>query len=143
MALSTFAFFRQFPPNAPAVYIPDAQTAPSTYAQFRGMIAQTVRRLLDAGLAKGDVVALELSNEFLHALLLVACARIGVATLSGSPSTVQVHVPVKAVFRDRSLPATGPSIQVISVDESWSRVDDESGSTVLSSCLGFGRTGRR
>jgi len=125
MSLTTFSFFRSAQPDAPAVYFPDVQAEPSSYSQFRSVTEHAVWRLLDAGLAKGDVVALEFANELLHALLLVACARIGIATVSGNPSAVQDHLPVKAVFRDRAPPPgavqTGTAVQAIAVDEDWCR----------------------
>jgi long-chain acyl-CoA synthetase len=129
MSLTTFSCLRGAQPDTPAVYFPDAQAGPCTYSQFRGIIAQTIRRLLEAGLAKGDLVALELSNEQLHAVLLVACARIGIATVSGNPLAVQDYLPVKAVFRDRrplgAMPPAGSATPVIPVDESWYRAGGE------------------
>jgi acyl-coenzyme A synthetase/AMP-(fatty) acid ligase len=126
MSLTTFSFFRDLQPDTPAVYFPDAQPEPATYSLLRALTVQTCRRVLDAGIAKGDVVAIEVSNEFLHALLLLACARIGVATVSGSPLAVQAHVPVKAVFRDQNAASSAPGVSVIGVDTGWSRLGDES-----------------
>lgn len=124
MSLTTFSFLRSAQPDAPAVYFPDVQAEPCSYSQFRDMTARTIRRLQEAGFARGDVVALELSNELLHALLLVACARIGIATVSGSPAAIQDHLPVRALFRDRAAPGapqTDAAVPVVAVDESWYR----------------------
>lgn len=108
--------------DAPALFFPDAQTQPSSYAQIDEAITQAIRRLHDTGMVKGDIVALELSNEFLHALLLLACARFGIATLSGSPATLQAEFPVKAVFHDKGTRSAPPSgIPIITIDEAWFR----------------------
>ena len=126
MTLTTFAFFQNPWPDAPAVYFPDAQPEPATYSLLRALTVQTCRRVLDAGIIKGDVVAIEVSDEFLHALLLLACARIGVATVSGSPMAVQAYVPVKAVFRDQAAALSVSEIPAIGVDKSWACIADGS-----------------
>ena len=131
MSLTTFSFFQDIQPDAPAVYFPDAQPEPATYSRLRALTVQTCLRVLDAGIVKGDVVAIEVSNEFLHALLLLACARIGVATVSGSPLAVQAYMPVRAVFRDQAGASAVPGTPVIGVDDGWSRVADDSGAVGL------------
>ncbi len=120
--VEAFQFHRHYDPDAPAILFPDAQAAPTTYAALDEITRAALARLLSAGLRKGDVAVLDISNELLHAILLVGCARIGVVTISGRPEDVAGQIGFKAVIRDRPVAMTladkGATIY-IQVDPSW------------------------
>src|SRR6185295_16090207 len=81
-------------------------------------ITQNVaRRIAQLGILPNELVALDLSNEYLHAVLLVSCARAGIATVSGVPGSL-AGIAVKATFSDRQ-PMRTELYPVHAVTQQW------------------------
>jgi acyl-coenzyme A synthetase/AMP-(fatty) acid ligase len=109
--------------DLPALFFPDSQSGPTSYRALNLATRYVAARITAAGLKKGDVVALELANEFLHAVLLVTCARLGIATISGRPQTIAGAIPIKGVIADKQHSGAARAYvsanPLIVVDESW------------------------
>jgi acyl-CoA synthetase (AMP-forming)/AMP-acid ligase II len=128
--VESFLFHRRYNPDAPAVLFPDAQTVPTSYAALDELTRAVSGRLRSAGIAQGDVVALDFSDELLHAVLLVSCARAGVVTMSGRPEEVAGQIAIKAIIRDKPFaisPAGGTATISIHADHSWLQPADHVG----------------
>src|SRR5262245_33206403 len=119
--VEAFRFHRRFNPDAPAVLFPDGQAAPTSYAALDDIATAAIGRLRSAGIAQADVVVLDVSNELLHAVLLISCARIGVVTISGRPQDIAGQIAIRAVICDKPI-ASSPADRTtmfMRMDHSW------------------------
>lgn len=120
--VSAFHFHRRYQPEAPALFFPDDQKERVNYSELAILIAAAQSKLADAQIRRGDIVGIDLSNQFHHAVLLLACARAGVATVSGDPRPVHAIMPLKAVLFDgkQTRPAAGTDLPVfLKIDPTW------------------------
>ena len=120
--VEAFQFHRRYNPKAPAVFFPDAQDEPTSYTALGDMSRAVIGRLRSAGIARGDVVALDLSNELFHAVLLMSCARMGVVTISGRPADIMGQIAIKALIGDKPMAtasAATAATNFICIDQSW------------------------
>jgi acyl-coenzyme A synthetase/AMP-(fatty) acid ligase len=111
---------RGYDPSAPALFFSDWQSEPVSYLELDRLTRRVIGRLDEWGLKRGDVVALDFADEFLHAILLVSCARTGIVTLSGTAEAVSRFVKVASEIRDkpRPQPEAMPSPAHL-IDASW------------------------
>src|SRR5436190_7296312 len=115
--VSAISYQRQYNPGAPALFCPDWHDAPVCYADLNRITSNLYARIAKGGVARGDVVSLDIKSEFLHALLLIACARHGIVTMSGHPDQVRHKIVVKAHYCDH--PSKVEGLALVAVDASW------------------------
>ena len=107
-------------PQAPALFFPDFQPQPLTYGELARIVTQVSSRLAAAEVVKGDCVALEMANDYRHALLLIACARNGIATVSSTPDALAGLISLTAVLTDKPRRSgSSGAVRIVPVDESW------------------------
>lgn len=106
--------------DRPAFCFPDSQSNATSFRALDQISKDVARRLAALGVLPNQIVALDFSNEYLHAIFLVACARAGVATMSGALAD-QAGGGVKAIFTDRQRDASG-SVPAHVVDQEWTEV---------------------
>jgi acyl-CoA synthetase (AMP-forming)/AMP-acid ligase II len=86
-----------------------------------GRLAQTVnnacRQIISAGLLPGNRVAVFVKEPVLHAIVLIALARLGVVTLSGRAKDWSWRFSVDAVIADS--PHNYRAAKIILLDENW------------------------
>jgi acyl-coenzyme A synthetase/AMP-(fatty) acid ligase len=126
--VSAFAFHRRYQPDSPAVFFPDVQERPTTYRQLDVLVLNAAVKILAAGMRRGDIAKIKVSDSFVHAVLLLACARLGIVAVSGD--AVEPIFAPKAVIHDSPLPSGGAQWNLIpirmAVDADWCRAANES-----------------
>jgi len=117
MSFTSAIFSRPDIGDRPAFYFPDSQFDPITFRALDSITQNVARRIAQLGILPNELVALDLSNEYLHAVLLVSCARAGIATVSGVPGSL-AGIAVKATFSDRQ-PMRTELYPVHAVTQQW------------------------
>jgi len=129
--VSAFTYHRQFQPDSPAVFFPDAQEMPASYSDVDRITRSLAAHVIQMGVTRGDIVALTILNDFLHAMLLLTCARLGIVTMSGRPEQLGGTVTIKKWFCDRppqlSSGTEAAAHQFTLVDENWMGSGDVGG----------------
>ncbi|MBX9846048.1 MAG: acyl--CoA ligase, partial [Xanthobacteraceae bacterium] len=110
-------FHGYWQPDAPALYFPDHQESAMNYGELVRCVANVNRRLLGQGIEPGSLVAINVVDDLLHAVLLIACARMGVATVSGEPVLISSQLAVSASLRDKAVSDTG--LPFVLVGRDW------------------------
>jgi len=114
---------RQSPPKA-ALCAPGAALNLLSYARLECFIHNIGRRALAAGIQPGNVAAILVKDHILHASILFALARIGVATLSVGHLNFPKGLRVDAVLTDsRSFSSNPTNSRIIPIDLSWTEGD--------------------
>ena len=62
--VNAFGFHRRYQPDAMALFFPDAQKEPATYAAVETAICNVAVRISNERVARGDVIGIEVANDF-------------------------------------------------------------------------------
>ncbi len=111
---------RQQPPVA-AICVPGADISLISYRRLALFIHNISRRLTAAGLRPGQLVAVSIEDQIFHVAILLALARLGVASVS-APGAARLPLPVDGFITDKTLPA-GVVDRLILADVSWTEGD--------------------
>ena len=107
---------RQQPPVA-AICVPGAEIGLISYRRLALFIHNISRRLTATGLRPGQLVAVSIEDQIFHIAMLLALARLGMASVSARPP-----IPIDGFITDKTLPA-GVTDRVILADMSWTEGD--------------------
>jgi long-chain acyl-CoA synthetase len=111
---------RQQPPVA-AICVPGADISLISYRRLALFIHNISRRLAATGLRPGQLVAVSIENQIFHIAMLLALARLGMASVSAR-SAARSSLPVDGFITDKTLSA-GVTDRVILADMSWTEGD--------------------
>jgi long-chain acyl-CoA synthetase len=106
----------------PAICAPGDNVEAMTYAQLEFMLNALTRAVLALGLQRGQVVGVLIGNKILHAVLLLALARIGVVTVSCRGRSLPKELGAVAVMTETPEPFANVD-RIILVDRDWTRGD--------------------
>jgi acyl-coenzyme A synthetase/AMP-(fatty) acid ligase len=110
---------KQSPP-APAMSALGTALNLVSYARLERFIHNVGRRALREGFQSGQVVAVVMQDQMLHALLLLGLLRIGVATISPSIARFPKGMRIDAILSDQPLFLGGGSAaRVIIANPDW------------------------
>jgi acyl-CoA synthetase (AMP-forming)/AMP-acid ligase II len=111
---------RRQPPVA-AICVPGADISLISYRRLALFIHSISRRLTATGLRPGQLVAVSIEDEIFHIAMLLALARLGMASVSAR-SAARLPLPVDGFITDKTLPAG--VVDGIPVDAPAVRPDD-------------------
>src|SRR5262249_58286191 len=97
---------RQQPPVA-AICVPGPGVGLISYRRLALFIHNIGRRLASAGLRPGQLVAVNVEDQIFHITMLLALARLGIASLSVR-GAARAPLPIDAYITDKALPAGPP-----------------------------------
>ena len=89
-----------------------------TYAGLARIIESLGHVVLSLGLARGDIVAIYVSETIFHAALVLALTRLGIVTVSARTPRLPKELGVKAVIASNSKPFENAG-KVILADPNW------------------------
>jgi acyl-CoA synthetase (AMP-forming)/AMP-acid ligase II len=110
---------RQQPPVA-AICAPGAEIGLISYRRLALFIHNICRRLAATGLRPGQLVAVNVEDQIFHIAMLLALARLGMASVS--VRGLRMVLPVDGFITEKTLPA-GVTDRVILADMSWTEGD--------------------
>jgi fatty-acyl-CoA synthase len=87
-------------PAAPAICVPGAPRPLISYGRLERAIHNIGRAALSAGLVRGQIAAIHVSDKIFHAALILGLARIGVVTMSARSRSFPQEIGVDAVIAD-------------------------------------------
>lgn len=110
-------FQSKLSPDEPAVIFPGGM---ATYSRLVECVENASQHVLQAGLKKDEVVALELRHPLLHLVVILALHRCGIASLTLQTSYLieQSKLKVDRLLSDR-YQAPGGGFQLTLVDTDW------------------------
>jgi acyl-coenzyme A synthetase/AMP-(fatty) acid ligase len=110
-------FQAKLSPDEPAVIVPGGM---ATYGKLVECVDAAVQHVLHNGLAKGEIVALEIRHPLLHLVLILALHRCGVPslTLQTSHLTEQSKLKVDRLLSDRYQPPDS-KFKLVLVSTDW------------------------
>jgi acyl-CoA synthetase (AMP-forming)/AMP-acid ligase II len=111
---------RRQPPVA-AICVPGADIGLISYRRLALFIHNISRRLAATGLRPGQLVAVSIADQIFHIAMLLALARLGMASVSARGAT-RLPLPIDGFITDKTLPA-GVTDRVILTDMSWTEGD--------------------
>jgi acyl-CoA synthetase (AMP-forming)/AMP-acid ligase II len=109
---------RQCPPAA-AISTPGSSLSLVSYARLERFIHNIGNRALREGLHDGHVVAVQVEDQMLHALLLLGLMRLGVAVVSAAANRLPASLRVEAVLSDTPFLGIAGVPRVITVGPGW------------------------
>ena len=111
---------RQQPPVA-AICVPGAEIGLISCRRLALFIHNISRRLTATGLRPGQLVAVSIEDQIFHIAMLLALARLGMASVSAR-GAARLPLPIDGFITDKTLPA-GVTDRVILADMSWTEGD--------------------
>jgi acyl-CoA synthetase (AMP-forming)/AMP-acid ligase II len=111
---------RRQPPVA-AICVPGAEISLVSYRRLALFIHNISRRLAATGLRPGQLVAVSIEDQIFHIAMLLALARLGMASVS-TLRAARPSLPVDGFITDKTLPA-GVVDRLILADMSWTEGD--------------------
>jgi acyl-CoA synthetase (AMP-forming)/AMP-acid ligase II len=111
---------RRQPPVA-AICVPGAEIGLISYRRLAQFIHNICRRLAATGLRPGQLVAVSIEDQIFHVAMLLALARLGMASVSTRGAS-RLALPVDGLITDKTLPA-GVTERVILANMSWTEGD--------------------
>jgi len=111
---------RQQPPVA-AICVPGANISLISYRRLALFVHNISRRLTATGLRPGQLVAVSIEEQIFHIAMLLALARLGMASVSVR-AAARPPLPIDGFITDKTLPA-GVTDRVILADMSWTEGD--------------------
>jgi acyl-CoA synthetase (AMP-forming)/AMP-acid ligase II len=111
---------RRQPPVA-AISVPGAEIGLISYRRLALFIHNISRRLTATGLRPGQLVAVSIEDQIFHIAILLALARLGMASVSAR-GAARLPLPVDGFIIDKTLPA-GVTDRVVLVNMSWTEGD--------------------
>ena len=104
-------------PTALAICVPGAPQPFMSYGRLAACLNSVAHRALAAGLYRGDIVAIFVSDPVLHLVLVLGLTQLGIVTISADALQIPKEVGVQLLMTDAPLPAgAGRCVQV---DRSW------------------------
>lgn len=104
-------------PPAAALIAPDFPISKVSYARLAQFIHTVSGKAVSLGLARRDLVALQITDPVLHAAFALGLARAGIATVSDRPERVAPRLSVAAVLTDGA--SSQAAQRVIRVGHNW------------------------
>src|SRR5262249_29536936 len=111
---------RQQPPVA-AICVPGADIALISYRRLALFIHNISRRLTATGLRPGQLVAVSIEDQIFHIAMLLALARLGMASVSVR-GAARPPLPVDGFITDKTLPAGIVGRRILS-NKPWTEGD--------------------
>src|SRR5215510_14760782 len=111
---------RRQPPVA-AICVPGTEVSLISYRRLALFIHNICRRLTATGLRPGQLVAVSIEDQIFHIAMLLALARLGMASVSVR-AAARPPLPIDGFITDKTLPA-GVTDRVILADMSWTEGD--------------------
>jgi acyl-coenzyme A synthetase/AMP-(fatty) acid ligase len=110
-------FQGRYHPPAAAICAPGTGIGLVSYGRLALYINNISAKLLALGLSRGDVVAVFVSDTILHATLILALMRLGIASVSVPDGVVPPGLNIKTVIADKT-PVSSEAIRVAVADPS-------------------------
>lgn len=109
------------PVDYPAMHFLDLSRGAISYAELERMTSSVILRLFSANVVRGSIVAIEIADDLLHAVVLIACARAGIATIAGHPGRAGHRLKIAGLVSDKpgAGPTTTPELRLLAVDANW------------------------
>jgi acyl-coenzyme A synthetase/AMP-(fatty) acid ligase len=104
-------------PEGIAICTPGAGMEAVTYGNLEHMMNNVGRTALSLGLARGDVVAIAIKDQILHAAIMLGLTRVGIVTVSPA-AAVPAELGVQLLITDGAT-ASADFGRVIVVDAGW------------------------
>jgi len=111
-------------PNSIAICTPGTRMDFVTYAGLARIIDNLGRVALSLGLARGNIVAIHVSDTIFHAALILALTRLGVITVSARTPRLPKELGVHAVIASKSEPFENVG-RTILADLNWMFTDGD------------------
>ena len=105
-------------PTALAFCAPGTRYNIVSYGRLTVFINNVARHALDAGLKRGDIVAVVVNDPIAHWVMILGLERIGIVTLSLQSQQLPTGLGLVAVLTDRT-ESFATQIRVIRLDERW------------------------
>jgi acyl-CoA synthetase (AMP-forming)/AMP-acid ligase II len=105
-------------PTALAFCAPGTRYNIVSYGRLTVFINNVARHAIEAGLKRGDIVAIVVSDPIVHWAMILGLERIGVVTISAQSFSLPATVGLAAVLTDRTDVTTVPG-RLICIDERW------------------------
>ncbi len=105
-------------PAAAALCAPGADLGLMSYGRLERAIYNIGIQAKSLGLGRGNVVALFVQDQILHAALILGLCRLGIVTLSGRSAELPNEMKIDAVISDTSHPFKNTG-RIIRADKSW------------------------
>jgi acyl-coenzyme A synthetase/AMP-(fatty) acid ligase len=109
-------------PNSIAICTPGTRMDFVTYAGLARIIDSLGHVALSLGLARGDIVAIYVSETIFHAALVLALTRLGIVTVSARTPRLPKELGVKAVIASKTEPFENAG-KLILADPNWMFTD--------------------
>jgi len=119
-----FLFYAKLSPGALAIGVPGAKRAMVSYGLLARMVNNVGKTALAWGLARGQVVAIHVTDKIFHAALILGLARIGIVTISARNTQLPKELGVHAVITDTTLPFANVGRVMIAEAEAWTMSGD-------------------
>jgi len=94
-----------------------------SYGRLERSINNVCRKVLSFGLARGSLVAVFIDDDLLHAIVVLALARLGIASVSGRSKTMPWRFRANAVIAEKAFPFVAEKI--ILADAAWIEGEDK------------------
>src|SRR5262245_33463365 len=111
---------RRQPPVA-AICVPGTEVSLISYRRLALFIHNICRRLASTGLRPGQLVAVSIEDQIFHIAMLLALARLGMASVSAR-GPARSSLPIDGFITDKTLPA-GVTDRAILADMAWTEGD--------------------
>jgi acyl-CoA synthetase (AMP-forming)/AMP-acid ligase II len=111
----------RYNPPAPAICAPGTEFQLVSYARLERFIHSASHCAFEAGLRRGETVAVFVSDPVLHAVIVFGLMRLGIVTLSGRNPELPKEVKLDALIADSDFPYRAP--RIIRADANWVRLD--------------------
>ncbi len=105
-------------PTALAFCAPDTRYNIVSYGRLTHFINNVAGHALDAGLKRGDIVAIIVSDPIVHWAMILGLERLGVVTLSLQSFQLPAEIDLAVVLTDRA-DDVAAACRVIRIDERW------------------------
>ena len=109
-------------PNSIAICTPGTRMDFVTYAGLARIIDRLGHAALSLGLARGDIVAIYVSETIFHAALVLALTRLGIVTVSARTPRLPKELGAHAVIASKSEPFENAG-RLIVADPNWMFAD--------------------
>jgi acyl-coenzyme A synthetase/AMP-(fatty) acid ligase len=105
-------------PHALAICVPGSSVDHVNYGTLGVSIHNVTRAVITRGLKPGNVVGIFVQDIIFHAILVLACMRLGIVPVAGRPEAMPKGVRMDAILTDRPDQFTAAT-NVISFDQGW------------------------
>ena len=103
-------------PEAPALCAQGRDSI--SYGRLTAQMNNVARRAMACGLKPGDLVALSITDQLLHSIVLLGLAQIGIVSVSVAMQKPPEGLKIDAVIANTAYPFA-PKAQHLSLDNSW------------------------